>query len=110
MADRSGMTLWPFSKYATKKEVETIRRTMNDLQTEITQLSADLAAVKTDFVAIAAGIATQNQSLKDLQQQLASATLTAAQQAALTQAVADADAVKAQADAIAASFQTPTQT
>jgi lipopolysaccharide export system protein LptA len=76
---------------------------MADQQSQINEVTADIAAVKGDLTIIATGVTALNTQIKALQAQVA-----AGNQIDLSQLVADADALKTQADMAAGLVAPPT--
>ncbi len=102
---------WATNVIAALQRIEarmaTIDATLAALKADLDEVKTDLATASTGITTLQASVTSLNATIKDLQTQLANAGLSAAQQQALTDAVTEADAVKASADSLAASVAPP---
>jgi predicted nucleic acid-binding Zn-ribbon protein len=89
------------------KELEELERKVAAIDDQLKKAQTDITNVQLDVSKLSTGIDTLVAQVKDLQNQLANAGLTAAQQAALASVVSTADSLNTAADAAAAKLPSP---
>lgn len=82
----------------------TLSEQLAAIKADLDASKADLANIKTGVTGLQGQVTSLNQTVKDLQAQLASAGLSPADQAAVNDLVTEADEVKASADSLASQF------
>ncbi len=99
---------WATEALAALQRLEIVVAQIDDqlkqLKTDLDGVKADLGTAGTGITGLQTSITALNATIKDLQTQLANAGLNATQQQALTDAVTEADGLKASADTLAAQF------